>query len=121
MARRKGFFEMMGRWERLASRLAPLIEERPYLAELHAELERLIGQGKSLEAESKALLSRRMELTQAKEALARVCETLSGRLAAALRFEHGFTSAKLVEFGLKPLASRPRRQEEVPPAPTPTE
>jgi hypothetical protein len=121
-------FERIARWELIDRTLAPLIENLPHLKEAHAELQRIIAEAKQLEDRFEQRRSEWRDASVRRVDLLKRGDELRGRLAAALQFEHGFKSVKLMEFGLKPRRTRGRAKPKEnppevkpPPTTTPTE
>lgn len=109
--------EKVGRWKVLAANLAPHLGELPHFVDMHGDLERFTLQAETLDALQENLLAQRMEATRKRQDVDRNGEALRARIDAALRSEHGFTSERLVEFGVKPLKARGRRTPPIPPEP----
>jgi len=115
-AQGQSLFERIARWELIDRTLAPLIADLPHLKEAHAELQRMIAEAKQLEDQFEQRRSEWRDASAKRVALLKQGDELRGRLAAALQFEHGFKSIKLMEFGLKPRRTRgPAKPKEKPP------
>lgn len=118
-AQGKSLFERIARWELIDRALAPLIADLPHLKEAHAELQRVIAEAKQLEDQFEQRRSEWRDASVKRTVLLKQGDELRARLAAALQFEHGFTSVKLMEFGLKPRRTRGRaKPKENPPGGT---
>ena len=100
--------ERIARWKVIHSGLRPLLPEMPYLTELHTGLEGVITQSEALDARNEALKAESREVTRLRDELARSGDDLRNRLGAALRTTYGFTSEKLIEFGIPPRRGRGR-------------
>lgn len=119
--------ERIARWKVIAAGLKTLLPEMPYLTEMHTELERVILQSEELDARHEALKAETREVNRTREDLARSGDDLRQRLGASLRTHFGFTSERLIEFGLPPRRTRgrdlkkraPRGSSTAPPAPQP--
>lgn len=115
--------ERIARWELFDKALAPLIVEMPHLAEAHGELQRMIVEAKALEHRFEQMRAGGREASRMRLELVRQGDRVRGRLAAALKFHHGFESERLLEFGVKPRTFRSRARAETkppePPAPLP--
>ena len=97
------------RWELLASRLASEVADRPYLKPVYDQLVQLIADAKSHDFEAKSLRVAAQQSTLRRRAIVKEGDSLRARLGAALAFEHGTTSLKLEEFGVKPRRGGPGR------------
>ena len=118
--------ERIARWKVIHAALKPLLPEMPFLAELHAALEKVILQAEELDARHEALKAETRELNRIREELARTGDDLRSRLGASLQTVHGFQSEKLIEFGIKPRRTRgrdrkPRASRSKPAVQPPTE
>jgi len=109
--------EKIARWKVIATGLKPLLGDMPHVADLHAQLEKVITQSEELDARSEALKAESREVTKTRVTLAKTGDDLRKRLGAALQTSYGFASEKLLEFGLKP--RRPRGRDKKPRTPQP--
>lgn len=100
--------ERVSRWKLMTGGLTPLLPEMPYLTEIHTELEATATQLEELELRHEALKAETREVNRLRGELARTGDNLRSRLGAALKTRHGFTSEKLIEFGLQPRRVRSR-------------
>jgi hypothetical protein len=100
--------ERVSRWKLMTGSLTPLLPEMPYLTEMHTELEATATQLQDLELRHEALKAETREINRLRGELARTGDNLRSRLGAALKTRHGFTSEKLIEFGLQPRRNRGR-------------
>src|SRR5215217_8028607 len=94
--------ERIARWELFDRALAPLIVEMPHLAEALGELEKMIVEAKELEHRFAQMRAGGREASRMRRELVARGDQMRTRLAAALKFHHGFQSEKLLEFGVKP-------------------
>jgi len=119
--------ERIARWKVITTGLKPLLGEMPHLAALHAELERIIQESEELDARSEALKAETRAVNGTRESLAKSGDDLRRRLGASLQTNFGFSSEKLIEFGIPPRRSRGRdkkprvRRKPSEPAPAPAE
>jgi hypothetical protein len=105
------FSDRVLRWELLASRMAPLLDERPYLKPLYEEFVRRIEEVKGLEFHLKSLQATAQQVVTDRRERVKAGEEIRTRLASALAFEHGPKSVLLNEFGVKPRrGGRPRKK-----------
>lgn len=114
------FTETHGRWKVLATNLQSQLESLPVLVPRHAELTRMVTEAEELEVRQSLLKADLQEVNRRRRELAKAGEDLRNRIGAILRAEHGFTSERLVEFGLKPrrIIRRARKPApQTPPAP----
>jgi hypothetical protein len=118
-AQGKSLAARISRWELMEKRLVPLIQEMPHLAATHAELQRMITQAKELEVVFEQRRAEWLEVSERRKTLFDEGDDLRQRLAAALKFHHGFKSQRLAEFGVKPRRASGRTTPEVKPEPTP--
>jgi len=105
------FSDRVLRWELLANRMAPLLDERPYLKPLYDEFVRRIAEVKALEFHLKSLQATAQQVVIDRREQVKEGEEIRTRLASALAFEHGPKSLLLNEFGVKPRrGGRPRKK-----------
>ncbi|HEV7518425.1 MAG TPA: hypothetical protein VGR07_19180, partial [Thermoanaerobaculia bacterium] len=97
------------RWDLMASKLAPLVAERPHLKPVHDALVQLLADAKAHAFEAKSLRVQAQQSAIDRRALVKTGDSLRARLGAALAFEHGTTSVALTEFGVKPRRGGPGR------------
>jgi hypothetical protein len=100
--------ERIARWKVIAAGLKSLLPEMPHLAAMHGELEQVILQSEELDARHEALKAETREVNRTREDLAKSGDDLRQRLGASLRTHFGFTSERLIEFGLPPRRTRGR-------------
>ena len=100
--------EKIARWKVIHVGVTPLLPEMPHLSGMHTELGGVISRSEELDARHEALKAETRELNRIREELAVTGDDLRKRLGAALQTVHGFTSEKLIEFGLKPRRARGR-------------
>jgi hypothetical protein len=103
------FSDKLLRWELLASKLAPLLSDRPHLQPVYDELVRLIAGAKAHEFEAKGLQAAVRQSALNRRAYIKAGDAFRARLGAALAFEYGTTSVLLNEFGVKPRRGGPGR------------
>jgi len=115
------FSDKLLRWELLEAKLALQLDTMPYAKALHAELAQLIADAKSHEFDLKAAVANARQAVADRRAMMKKGEGIRSRLASALAFEHGATSALLAEFGLRPRKAGGRRKTGPPASPALTE
>lgn len=108
------FTETHGRWKVLATNLLSQLETLPHLAPRHQEITRILAEAETLEVRQSLLKADLQEVNRKRREILKVGEDLRNRIGAILRAEHGFTSERLVEFGLKPkrIIRRTRKQDD---------
>lgn len=116
----KATTEVYGRWKVMAVNLQAQLEKLPQLAARYTELVKMTSDGEALETRQAQLTADLQEVNHQRRDLLKNGEELRGRIGAALRAEHGFTSERLLEFGLKPRRARGRAKK-TPPATTTTD
>ena len=114
--------EVIGRWKVMATNLRPQLETMPQLTGRYNEIVRITTEAEELENRQALLKADLQEVNRKRRELAKVGEDMRNRIGAILKAEHGFTSERLLEFGLKPRRSRNRVNKAGQPgtAPTPT-
>ena len=119
---RRSFGEKIKTWRELQGNLKSQLGDAPYLKDAHDQLEQGIGSAEDLQLRLIALRAEAAKAVQQKQQLIATNDGLHDRLGAALHFQHGRQSKALIQFGLKPRASRkkskPRPPEETTPPPT---
>jgi len=107
---RKTFAETMQSWKLMLSESRRLLAELPELADLHAELERLLAEAqKQSDRVKKLSAQRRIAARLCKEAMAAGTEVRL-RLRGGLVHRFGPKSEQLIAFGLKPRPRKIRRR-----------
>ncbi|MEA2694521.1 MAG: hypothetical protein QOJ16_3908, partial [Acidobacteriota bacterium] len=115
------FSDKVLRWELLEAKLAPLLDTMPHVKPVHDQLVQLITTAKSHEFELKGMRANAKQGAADRKAMIRAGDGIRSRLASALAFEHGPTSAALAEFGIRPRKSGGRKKKAgPPPSPIPT-
>lgn len=109
------FSDKVMRWELLEARLAEKLDSMPYVKPLHDELVQLIEKAKSHEFDLKVAKAGIRQSVADKKAMVQTGEGIRSRLASALSFVHGPTSALLAEFGLRPRKAGGRKKNAGPP------
>jgi hypothetical protein len=99
----------------LQAKLAEKLDSMPYVRPLFEELSRLIADAKSHEFALKAAKAAARQAVADRKAMMNKGEGIRSRLAGALSFEHGATSAVLAEFGLRPRKAGGRKKKAGPP------
>ena len=111
--------EKIASWRITYTAVEPELEANPHLIGRHQILGNLIEEADDLQVRQKALISELRSLNRRRREVAVTGEDERSRLAAALRFEHGFTNEKLIIYGIKPRKTVRRSTEETPPPETP--
>ena len=119
--------EVIGRWKVMVTNLKPQLETMPQLTARYNEMAKLTTDAEDLENRQAQLKADLQQVNRQRRDLAKTGEELRNRIAAVLRAEHGFSSERLLEFGVKPKRKRVRakkdKKEDTPgtkPAPTAT-
>lgn len=94
--------EKIANWRIIYTAVEPELEENPHLVGRHQTLGNLIEEGEDLQVRQKALISELRALNRRRREVAVDGEDQRSRLAAALRFEFGFTDERLILYGVKP-------------------
>jgi len=113
------YSDKISRWKVLITKTRDEVAPIPQLAVLHSELESLLTQVEDLEIQQGGMRADLQELNKKRVQILGDGEGLRTRLAAALRATHGFDSERLLEFGIRPRRSRPRRSPTPEPEPPP--
>ena len=120
----KGSTAVIGRWKVMVTNLRPQLETMPHLTGRYNEMLRFTTEAEDLENRQALLKADLQEVNRQRRDLAKTGEELRNRIAAVLRAEHGFSSERLLEFGVKPKRKRVRAKKEdkpdTKPAPTAT-
>lgn len=111
--------EKIANWRVIHTAVEPELEANPHLIGRHQTLGNLIEEGDDLQVRQKALISELRALNRRRREVAVEGEDERSRLAAALRFEHGFTNEKLILYGVKPRRTVRRSSTEETPPETP--
>jgi len=101
----KALDDRVGRWRILIGNVQDELEAAPHLTPDVRELEQIDQQVRDLRVELAALQARFHDATRTLRLLADRGDRVRSRIGASLRGRYGFTSEKLIGFGLKP---RPR-------------
>ena len=111
--------EKIAGWRVIHTAVEPELAANPHLTERHGKLGAIIGESDDLQVRQKTLLSELRSINRRRREIAVEGEDLRNRLAAALKFEHGFGNERLIGYGIKPRRTvrRTRSTEEPPPPP----
>jgi hypothetical protein len=109
--------EKIGNWKLITTAFRPHLEKLAPFAGQHSGLENLTVEAESLQVRQKALRAELQDLNRRRAEVAKTGEELRTRLAAVLQAELGFTSEKLIEFGVKPRRPRVRSRKAAEPQP----
>jgi len=93
---------VIGRWKVMTTSLQPQLDKLPHLAGQYADLVKTTSDAEALETRQALLKADLQELNHQRRDLLKSGEELRKRIGAALKSEHGFTSERLLEFGLAP-------------------
>lgn len=107
----KATTEVYGRWKVMAANLQPQLEKLPQLAARYTELVKMTTDADALETRQAQLTADLQEVNHQRRDLLKNGEDLRNRIGAVLKAEHGFTSERLLEFGLKPRRARGRAKK----------
>lgn len=107
----KATTEVHGRWKVMAVNLQPQLEKLPQLTGQYTQLVKMTSDAEVLETRQAQLTADLQEVNHQRRDLLKTGEDLRNRIGAVLRAEHGFTSERLLEFGLKPRRSRGRAKQ----------
>ncbi len=119
-AKANSFANKVLRWELLETKLAPLLDTMPHVKPVHTELVQLLAEAKNLEFQVQSLKTSASQVAETRRSLVKAGDRLRSRLASALSFEHGSTSVRLKEFGLRPrTAGRSKAKSAPVPEPVP--
>lgn len=110
--------EVYGRWKVMAVNLQPQLDKLPQLTTKYTDLVKTTSDAEVLETRQAQLTADLQEVNHQRRDLLKSGEDLRNRIGAVLRAEHGFTSERLLEFGLKPRRARGRGKKK-PPTETP--
>jgi chromosome segregation ATPase len=99
--------------------LKPQLESMPQLTARYNELVKTTSDAEALENRQAQLKADLQEVNRQRRDIFKSGEELRNRIGAVLKAEHGFTSERLLEFGLKPKRARGRAKKTPTPA-TPT-
>jgi len=101
----KALDDRVGRWRILIGNVQEELESAPHLTADVQELEQIDDQVRALRVELASLQAQLHVATRTLRLLAERGDRVRSRLGASLRGLYGFTSERLIGFGLKP---RPR-------------
>ena len=111
-------------WELMNNSLKPSIAEFPELVALQAEFEAHIAHSTALHSEQEILRARLRETTRLRQEAEAHGQDLRLRLSYMLQAKLGFTSEKLIAYGLAPRRKKNKRRgstgETQPPATPPS-
>jgi hypothetical protein len=111
---------IIGRWKVMGNNLKPQLETMPQLTPRYTELVKATSEAEDLENRQAQLKADLQEVNRQRRDLFKSGEELRNRIAAALKAEHGFTSERLLEFGVKPSRKAGRAKKQVDPTTTTT-
>jgi len=103
--------EIIGRWKVMGTNLKPQLEAMPQLTPRYTEMVKLTTDAEALENRQAQLRADLQEVNRQRRDLFKSGEDLRNRIGAILKAEHGFTSERLLEFGLKPRRPRGRAKK----------
>ena len=102
---------VIGRWKVMNGNLQTQLESMPQLAGKHTEMVRITTDAEDMENRQALLKADLRELNRQRRDLVKKGEDMRNRIGAVLKAEHGFTSERLLEFGLKPRRLRGRGKD----------
>jgi hypothetical protein len=108
----KGSTAVIGRWKVMVTNLRPQLETMPQLTGRYNEMVRITTDAEDLENRQALLKADLQEVNRQRRDLAKTGEEMRNRIAAVLRAEHGFSSERLLEFGVKPKRKRVRAKKD---------
>ena len=103
--------ERVSRWDTLVSNLEPALGELPHLASYVTELKGMLIQARELGHRQDSLRAQAQDNNVTLTDLAVQGDKLRRRLGAALNAQFGFTSEKLLQFGIRPRRLPVRRKK----------
>jgi hypothetical protein len=109
-ANANSFSDKLLRWEMLQTKLAEKLDTMPYVKPLYDELTQLIADAKSHEFDLRSAQANARQAVANRKAMLKKGDGIRSRLASALAFEHGPTSALLAEFGVRARKAGGRRK-----------
>ena len=112
--------EVIGRWKVMATNLKPQLETMPQLTGRYTEFVKVTSDAEALENRQAQLKADLREVNRQRREIAKTGEDMRNRIGAILKAEHGFTSERLLEFGLKPKRKRVRAKNQANPTPATT-
>ena len=112
------FAKTVTNWLLLHGNLQPHLAEMPHLQPFSTELNEVITEARSLDAEQEIARGKLKELIRRRREVEKRGESVRRRVASHLKGTFGFTSEQLIQFGVtpRPTKTRPRKTAQ-PPAP----
>jgi hypothetical protein len=104
----------IGRWKVMATNLQSQLDKLPQLAGRHADLVKITADAETLETRQAQLKADSQDVNHQRRDILKAGEDLRNRIGAILMAENGFTSERLLEFGLKPKRTRGRNKPTTP-------
>lgn len=107
------FGKRINNWQLLNDNVKPHLAEMPQVQPVAAELETVIAEARAIDNEQEIARGRLRELTRMRQDAEKKGENLRRRLASFLRGTFGFTSERLIQFGVnpQPTKTRPRKTD----------
>ena len=102
---------IIGRWKVMGTNLKSQLESMPQLTPRYTEMVKFTANAEDLENRQAQLTADLQEVNRQRRDLFKSGEDLRNRIGAILKAEHGFTSERLLEFGLKPRRARGRAKK----------
>jgi hypothetical protein len=116
------FPDQLHQWELLNAAAKSVLGDLPSLRARQEELEVMIARARTFHQGEEALRSQLREVVHSRQALQNDGHVVARRLESMLKGELGFTTDRLIAFGIKPFKpSRRRQQDEPTPTPPPTD
>lgn len=110
------FPNQIHQWELLSAAARGALGDLPSLRALQGELEQFIAQAKTFHQDEEALRARLRDVVHRRQQLQQDGHVVARRLQSMLKGELGFTTDRLIAFGIKPLKNTRRRQPALPPS-----
>lgn len=103
--------EIIGRWKVMGVNLKPQLETMPQLTTRYNDFVKVTSDAEALETRQAQLKADLQEVNSQRRNIFKTGEDMRNRIGAILKAEHGFTSQRLLEFGLKPKRKRVRAKK----------
>lgn len=111
MPRVRLYMHRVNGWEQTTSAVESNSPDMSHMAVPNLKLQDLAIDVKELNMELVTLEARRAEVVKSLRRMLQEGDTLMDLLRTAARQVYGYSSPKLIEFGIQPLRSRPRETE----------
>jgi hypothetical protein len=111
MRKAQTFAKKITEWELLNTNIKPHLQDMPYLQEIVTALDALIAEARSLDNQQEVARGQLQDMIHKRQEAEKQGETLRRRAASHLRGSFGFTSDELVQFGVRPRKTGPRKSK----------